>query len=98
MLSVFKRKPKPEVDDEAIAEAALPVVDVAAERVEPAEEPEPVRRVRQQNIKASEDCSMVFAAIAKALGMSKAELFEDLVAERFETLRRRGVKLEGLAG
>ena len=94
MLSVFKRKPKPEVDDEAIAEAALPVVDVAAGLVEPAEEPEPVRRIKQQNIKASEECCALFDALARAQGMTKADLFEDMVVERQETLLRQGVELE----
>jgi hypothetical protein len=30
--------------------------------------------------------------------MTKAELFEDLVAERLESLRRQGMELESLAG
>ena len=30
----------------------------------------------------SEDCARTFAALAKALGISRAALFEDLVAER----------------
>jgi len=30
--------------------------------------------------------------------MTKAELFEDLIAERYETLRRQGVVLEVSAG
>ena len=94
MLSVFKRKPKPVDDDEAIAEAAVPVVDVAAERVEPAEEPEPVRRIKQQNIKASEECCALFDALARAQGMTKADLFEDMVVERQETLLRQGIQLE----
>ena len=68
---------------------------LASLETEPAE---PIRRMKQQNIKASEDCYAAFAAIAKALGMTKAELFEDMVAERFEALRRQGVKLERLAG
>jgi hypothetical protein len=91
MLSLFKAKPKAAVQTEpgANIEAVDGVEDAPVE---------PVRRMKQQNIKASEDCSMAFAAIAQALGMTKAELFEDLVAERFETLRRQGVKLEGLAG
>ncbi len=54
---------------------------------------EPVRRTCQQNIKVSEDCSLAFAAIAKAQGISKAALFEDMVAERLESLRRRGVNV-----
>jgi len=91
MLSLFKSKPKAAVQTE-------PVADIEAVDCVEAEPVEPVRRMKQQNIKASEDCSMAFAAIAQALGMTKAELFEDLVAERFETLRRQGVKLEGLAG
>ena len=33
---------------------------------------------------------MAFEAIAKALGMTKAELFEDMVAERLELLRGKG--------
>jgi Ribbon-helix-helix protein, copG family len=48
----------------------------------------PPRRNRQQNIKVSEDCLTAFAALAQAQGMSKAALFEDMVAERVETLRR----------
>ena len=54
--------------------------------------PEPVRRNRQQNIKVSEDCSVAFAALAEAEGMSKAALFEDMVAERLELLQRQGAK------
>ncbi len=56
--------------------------------------PEPVQRNRQQNIKVSEDCSQAFAALARALGVSKAALFEDMVAERLEALQRRGVHVE----
>ena len=91
MLSLFKSKPKAAVPAE-------PIADIEAVDGVEAEPAEPVRRMKQQNIKASEDCSMAFAAIAQALGMTKAELFEDMVAERFEMLRRQGVKLEGLAG
>ena len=72
--------------------------DFAGDFVEPAEEPEPVRRVKQQNIKVSEDCCAAFAAIAKALCMTKAQLFEDMVAERLEQLQRQGVKVETAAG
>ena len=54
--------------------------------------------MKQQNIKASEDCCALFAALAKAEGLSKAALFEDLVAERFETLQRQGVKVDMAAG
>jgi hypothetical protein len=46
------------------------------------------RRNRQQNIKVSEDCFAAFALLARAQGVSKAALFEDMVAERFEALRR----------
>jgi len=91
MLSLFKSKPKAAVQTE-------PGADIEAVDSVDAEPVEPVRRMKQQNIKASEDCSMAFAAIAKALGMTKAELFEDMVVERLEALRRQGVKLEGLAG
>ena len=69
-------------------------MDVAAECVEPAEEPEPVRRVRQQNIKASGECCALFDALARAQGMTKADLFEDMVVERQETLLRQGIQLE----
>ena len=90
MLSLFRHKPKP-------GTGQLPL------QAEPVEHPElesaePVRRVRQQNIKASEDCCEAFAKIAKAQGMTKAELFEDMVAERLEALRRQGAKLEAFAG
>ncbi len=52
------------------------------------------RRNRQQNIKVTDDCWAVFAALADAQGISKAALFEDMVAERLDSMRRRGVKLE----
>ena len=54
---------------------------------------DPVRRTHQQNIKVSEDCSVAFAAPAEAQGISKAALFEDMVAERLEAAERRGMKL-----
>ena len=53
----------------------------------------PVKRNRQQNIKVSEDCSAAFAALAEAQGISKAALFEDMVAERLEMAERQGVRL-----
>jgi Ribbon-helix-helix protein, copG family len=59
-------------------------------------EPQPaeaVKRTHQQNIKVSEDCSAAFAALAEAQGISKAALFEDMVAERLEMAERRGMKL-----
>ncbi len=82
MLSLLIRKPKPP----ALVEPA------PAEPVElhPAE---PVRRDRQQNIKVSEDCSAAFAALARAQGISRAALFEDMVAERLATVERQGMKL-----
>ena len=55
---------------------------------------EPAKRNHQQNIKVSQDCAAHFAALAKAQGMSRAELFEDMVAARLETLQRRGVTVE----
>ena len=93
-MFLFKRKPKPAVEDEMFSVAVEPAGEVAADIAEPAEETEPVRRIKQQNIKASEDCCALFNALAKAQGMTKAELFEDLVAERLESLRRQGVELE----
>jgi len=54
---------------------------------------EPIRRTHQQNIKVSDDCSVAFAALAEAQGISKAALFEDMVAERLEAAERRGMKL-----
>lgn len=74
MLSLLRRKPKPEVTVEQGPK-------------------EPVQRNRQQNIKVSEDCSVAFAAIAEAQGISKAALFEDMVAERLETLRRHRIAI-----
>jgi len=87
MLSLFKAKPKAAVQTE-------PGADIEAVDGVDAAPVEPVKRMKQQNIKASEDCSMAFAAIAKALGMTKAELFEDMVAEKLESLRQRGVTVE----
>jgi len=54
---------------------------------------EPIKRTRQQNIKVSDDCSAAFAALAEAQGISKASLFEDMVAERLEALQRRGFEV-----
>ena len=48
------------------------------------------KRNRQQNIKVSDDCAAHFAALAKAHGISKAALFEDMVAERLETTAAAG--------
>ena len=87
MLSLFKAKPKAAVPAEPLAN--FEAVDCV--EVEPVEH---VRRMKQQNIKASEDCSMAFAAIAQALGMTKAELFEDMVVERLEALQRQGVSVD----
>jgi hypothetical protein len=50
-------------------------------------------RKKQQNIKVSEDCGIAFAALAEAQGLSKAALFEDMVAERLDRLERQGLKL-----
>ena len=83
MLSLFMRKPKAQVEAEP----------VAPDHYIEAETAEPVRRMKQQNIKASEDCCAAFAAIAEAQGISKAALFEDMVAERFEALRGQGAQL-----
>jgi hypothetical protein len=55
---------------------------------------EPVQRNCQQNIKVSEDCSAAFAALARTLGVSKAALFEDMVAKRLAMAERQGVKLK----
>jgi hypothetical protein len=82
VLSLLKRKPKPP----ALVEPA------PAEPVEP-QSTELVRRDRQQNIKVSEDCSSAFAALAKAQGICKAALFEDMVAERLAIAERQGMKL-----
>ena len=49
-MFLFKRKPKPAVEDETFSEAGEPDREVAADIAEPAEEPEPVRRIKQQNI------------------------------------------------
>ncbi len=95
MLSLLKRKPKSEAPAPVIE--IEPVVETVAVALAEAE-PEPVRRIKQQNIKASEDCCAAFAKIAKAQGMTKGELFEDLVAERYETLQQQGVELELSAG
>ena len=89
MLSLLKRKPKPSVEENPVAliECPMPAPeDCLAE--------EPVRRWKQQNIKVTEDVGVAFDAIARALGISKAALFEDMVAERLESLRHHGVQIE----
>ena len=89
MLSLLKRKPKPSVEEEPVAlmecPAFAPELELSAE---------PVLRRKQQNIKVTDDVGVAFDAIARALGISKAALFEDMVAERLEALERQGVKVE----
>ena len=88
MLSLLKRKPKPPVEVEPLALIECPI---------PAPEPgfsaEQMRRMKQQNIKVTEDVGIAFDALARALGISKAALFEDMVAERLEALRLQGIEL-----
>lgn len=83
-LLIWKREP----------EAPAPVIEVEPVELETVAEAEPVRRIRQQNIKASNDCCATFAALAKAQGITKAELFEDMVAARLDELQRQGVRVE----
>ncbi|MBJ7532794.1 hypothetical protein JDN40_01495 [Rhodomicrobium vannielii ATCC 17100] len=83
MLFSFRRKPEPQdMAPVAVVEPAG-LLDV-----------EPVKRTKQQNIKASDDCCAAFTAIAKAQGISKSALFEDMVAERLEALQRQGIRVE----
>ena len=89
MLSLLKRKPKPPVEEETVALIECPIPALEHEG-----SAEPARRMKQQNIKVTEDVGVVFDAIAKALGVSKAALFEDMVAERLESLRHHGVQIE----
>jgi hypothetical protein len=77
MLSLLRLRPK------------LPA-QIEHQPLEPQETP---RRKKRQNIKVTEDTSIVFAAVAEAQRLSKAALFEDMVAERLEVLQRQGVKL-----
>jgi hypothetical protein len=83
MLSFLKRRTEPET-----TVALLPTLPA------PQEADADARRNRQQNIKVSDDCAAAFAALAKAAGISKAALFEDLVAERLEKLQRAGQCME----
>ena len=89
MLSLLKRKPQSPVEEK-------PVLLIERPAFAPESEPpaEPVRRMKQQNIKVTDDVGIAFDAIAKALGISKAALFEDMVAERLEALQRRGIRIE----
>jgi hypothetical protein len=48
------------------------------------------RRNRQKNLKASSACLGAFTHIAEVSGMSEAALFEDMVAQRLEELKRSG--------
>jgi hypothetical protein len=77
MLSRLKRKPKPPAR-------------IEHKPMEPQVIP---RRKKQQNVKVTEDTSIAFAALAHAQGLSKAALFEDMVAERLEGLQRQGIAL-----
>jgi hypothetical protein len=89
MLSLLKRKPKPPVELEPLALIECPI-----SAPEPTLAAEPMRRWKQQNIKVTEDVGIAFEAIARALCISKAALFEDMVAERLEALQSRGVMIE----
>jgi hypothetical protein len=107
MLSFLKRRTEPETsvdtlplpdggDQQASQLERGACLDTQDKQMPPASQDTDAdaRRNRQQNIKVSDDCAAAFAALAKALGLSKAALFEDLVAERLEALQRRGVKIE----
>ena len=48
------------------------------------------RRNKQKNLKASPACIAAFAHVAQVSHMSEAALFEDMVAQRWEYLRRSG--------
>ncbi len=78
MFSLFGRKPKPAAEIGQGPEAQAA----------------PAKRRRQQNIKVSEDCALAFAALADAHGITKAALFEDMVAERWEIARSQGLKVK----
>lgn len=52
------------------------------------------KRDRQKNVKATQMCLDIFSQCAKAQGVSEAALFEDLVAERQEALRKAGVRFK----
>ncbi len=93
MLSFLKRKPELPMPVESPVLAGCD--QQASQQALPAPQAhDDAKRNRQQNIKVSDDCAAAFAALAKELGISKAALFEDLVAERLEALQRRGVKIE----
>jgi hypothetical protein len=48
-------------------------------------------RNKQKNIKATEACLKAFDRIAVTLELTAAELFEDLVAERYERLKEQKI-------
>ena len=52
-------------------------------------------RNKQLNLKVSEDCKEIFEIICKALDTNKADLFEDMVAERYEELVKQGAIKHG---
>jgi len=89
MLSLLKRKPKPSVAEEEVV-----LIEGPSKERGPELPTEPVLRRKQQNIKVTDDVGVAFDAIARALRISKAALFEDMVAERLEALERQGVKVE----
>ena len=89
MLSLLKRKPKPPVEEHPVALIACPT-----RAPEPDLAAEPMLRRKQQNIKVTADVCVALDAIARALCISKAALFEDMVAERLEALQSRGVTIE----
>lgn len=89
MLSLLKRKPQPPLEEKPVDLIERPTFGPPSEL--PAE---PALRRKQQNIKVTDDVGIAFDAIAKALGISKAALFEDMVAERLEALQCRGIRIE----
>lgn len=62
----------------------------AATALPPPAAPRAVRD-RQVNVKATADCLKVFDALAGASRMTKAELFEDMIAARLAELQARGL-------
>jgi hypothetical protein len=55
------------------------------------------RRNCQLNVKVTKECSALFAAMADAYGMTKADLFGAMVEERQQQLERDGLKQPDLS-
>ena len=89
MLSLLKRKPKPHVEEKPVA-----LIECPTPALEPELAAEPMRRMEAAKHQSHGRCRHRLRRDRQGACISKAALFEDMVAERLEALQSQGVTIE----